>query len=114
MAKKKIEKVKLEDDSKLFAFLGVFLPLVGFIIALLAKKKDKYVMHYANQGLILFIAWLIAWVVFMIPVIGWFILGPICYVIVFVLWIIGIFYSLSGEMKDIPIIGKYSSKINIS
>ncbi len=107
-------KSKLEDDSKLFAFLGVFLPLVGFIIALLAKKKDKYVMHYANQGLVLFIAWVIAAVVWMIPLIGWFILGPICYVILFVLWIVGIVYSLSGEMKDIPIIGKYARKINIS
>lgn len=116
MAKRKVEKRRVEntgDDSKLFAFLGIFLPLIGLILALVAKKKNEYVMFYAKQGLILFVACVIASVVSMIPVIGWFILGPICYIIVLVLWIMGIFYSLSGEMKDIPIIGKFARNIKI-
>jgi uncharacterized membrane protein len=103
------------SDDKVFAFLGVFLTVIGFIIVLLAKKDSKYAMYYAKQGLVLFIAWMIAWVigfVTMFILIG-FIVMPILYIIVFILWIIGIVYSLSGEMKPIPIIGKYADKINL-
>ena len=30
-----------------------------------------------------------------------------------IFWIIGIVYSLSGEEKDIPIIGGFAKKINL-
>ena len=97
-----------DGDSKLFAFLGVFLTLIGLLIVYLAKKNDKYAMHYAKQGLVLFIAWIVAWVVMMVlafvPVLGW-IIDAVLYILLVVLWIIGIVYSLSGEMKDIPVIG---------
>ena len=57
---KKVAKVeKKEDDGKLFAFLAVLLSILGFIIALLAKKDNKYVMFYAKQSLVLFIAFII-------------------------------------------------------
>lgn len=114
MPKKEVKQAaKKEDDSKLFAFLAVFLSILGFIIALLAKKDNKYVMFYAKQSLILFICWVVAWIVGMIPVIGWFVLGPILYIVVLVLWIIGLVYSISGEMKLIPLVGKYADKINL-
>ncbi len=119
MAKKVAAKPAVKsagaDDDKVFAFLGVFLTVIGFIIVLLAKKDSKYAMYYAKQGLVLFIAWMIAWVIgflTMFILIG-FIVMPILYVIVFILWIIGIVYSLSGEMKPIPVIGKYAEKINL-
>jgi hypothetical protein len=35
MSKKDIE------DGKVFAFLGVFLTIIGFLIVLLAKKENK-------------------------------------------------------------------------
>ncbi|MEM4259141.1 MAG: DUF4870 domain-containing protein [Candidatus Pacearchaeota archaeon] len=107
---------KGSDDKKLFAFLGVFLTVIGFIIALAVKRNDKYVMYYGKQGLILFIAWIIAWVASMIfafiPVLGWIIM-LILYLGLFVLWIVGIVYSLSGEMKPIPLIGQYADKIKV-
>ena len=43
MAKKEMKK---EDEKKLYAFLGVFLTVIGFIIVLATKKDDKYAMHY--------------------------------------------------------------------
>mgnify|MGYP001202021315 CR=1 FL=1 len=45
-----------DGDRKLFAFLASFFTIVGFIVALILWKNDKYVMHYAKHGLILFIA----------------------------------------------------------
>jgi hypothetical protein len=41
---KKIEFKK--DDSTIYAFLATILSIVGFIIAIIAKRDDKYVMYY--------------------------------------------------------------------
>ncbi|MBS3091376.1 hypothetical protein J4217_02925 [Candidatus Pacearchaeota archaeon] len=101
---------KKEDDSKLYAFLSILLTVIGFIIAYAVKKNDKYVMFYAKQGLVLFIGSVIIWVVSMIPIIMF--IAWIAWIGWLVLWIIGIVYSLSGEMKDIPIVGVYADKFN--
>ena len=100
------------DDSKAFAFLGVFLGIIGFVIVLLAKKTDKYAMFYAKQGLVLTIAYVIIWVIAIIPILGW-LVAIIGSIILLILWIIGWVYALSGEKKYIPIIGKYADKFDI-
>lgn len=105
-----------EDDSKVFAFLGVFLSVVGFVIVLLAKKDDKYAMHYGKQGLMLFFAYIAAYIIALIfafvPVIGR-ALSTIVWILLLVLWIIGIVYSLSGKEKQIPLIGQYADMIKL-
>ncbi|MBW2970060.1 DUF4870 domain-containing protein [Candidatus Woesearchaeota archaeon] len=103
-----------QSDSKLFAFLGVFLTILGFVIVMLARKKDKYAMYYGKQGLVLFVAWAIISIVgTIIPVIGWFIIMPLGHLLMIILWIVGIVNSLSGKMKPVPIIGKFGEKLNI-
>lgn len=102
------------SESKLFAFLGVFLGIIGFLIVLLARKNDKYAMYYGKQGLILFIAAVIVQVVgAVIPIVGWFIIWPVASVLLLILWIMGILNSLSGTMKPVPIIGRFADKFNI-
>lgn len=109
-------KKKKEDDSKLFAFLAVFLSIIGFVIALIAKKDNKYVMYYAKQSLVLFIVLIIVGIVnsvlTWIPILGWFIM-IVLNIIVLILWITQIIYSLSGEMKPTPLIGDYAKNINM-
>jgi len=104
------------EDGKIFAFLSIFLTIVGFLIVLLTKKDNKYAMYYAKQGLVLFIAYIAVGIVIMvigwIPIIGWLITAAL-WIFMLVLWIMGIIYSLSGEEKDIPIIGELAKKINI-
>ena len=104
------------EDGKMFAFLGVFLSLLGFIIVLLAKRDNSYAMFYAKQGLALFIAYVIAAIGGMIfgfiPFIGW-VVSLVLWLGVFVLWIMGIVYSLSGEEKEIPLVGAIARKINL-
>ena len=114
MAKKTISKSKKSEDSNLFAFLAILLSIIGFVIALAAKKEDKYVMFYARQSLVLFFAFLALWILnlflMFIPLLGQvisFILG----VSLLVLWVIGLVYSLSGEMKDIPLIGEFAKQL---
>jgi len=110
MAKKRSRSGSSKDNSdrKLFAFLGIFLTVIGFLIAVLTKKNDKYVMFYANQGLVLFLAFVVCSILFWIPFVG-----QVLWLLVFILWIIGIVYSLSGEMKKIPVIGDLVAKMNL-
>jgi uncharacterized membrane protein len=108
-----VKESKEVEEGKIFAFLGIFLGIVGFIIVLLAKKDNKYAVFYAKQGLVLFIAYAIVGIFGMLPIIGWFVIWPVGYLVLFILWIIGIVYSLSGEEKDIPLIGEFAKKFKI-
>ena len=118
MAKKKAPKKrpkassKKSDDAKLFAFLATFLSIVGFLIALIAKKDDKYVMHYAKQSLMVFIVFIAGWVIMIIPFIGW-VIGWVIHIIGLVLWVISWIYALSGEMKEVPIVGQYGRNFDL-
>ena len=112
---KKGVKTEGQDDSKLFAFLAVLLSVVGFIIALVAKKDDKYVMFYAKQSLILFltgIAVKVLTVLLAITIIG-IIAIPIVWVLYAVIWVVVLVNSISGKEKEAPIIGKYARSIKL-
>ena len=109
MAKKKSNKI---DESKTYAFLATFLSIIGFIIVLLTRKNDKYAMFYAKQSLVVFLAFVVAWVVMIIPVIGW-IIGWIVYIIAVILWVMSWIYALSGQEKEVPIVGKFARNFNL-
>ena len=104
------------DDSKLFAFLGVFLTVIGFIIVYAVKKNDRYAKFYAKQGLLLFIAWVAVWIIGLIlafiPFIGY-IIRVALYILLLAAWVVGIIYSLSDQEKNIPVIGQYAKMIKI-
>lgn len=114
MAKKKHKHSSKKDNNadKLFAFLAVFLSILGFLIAIIAKKDDKYVMYYAKQSLVLFIAWVIVSVLGLVPVVGW-IAAPVLYIVIFILWIIAWANALSGKIKPTPLIGQYGESFNL-
>lgn len=105
---------KISGESKLFAFLAYFLGLVGFIIVLLAKKKDAFAMYHAKQSLVLIITAVIVHVSGKyIPIIGWFIIWPIGVIFVAICWIIGIIRAIIGDKKPLPIIGKYGERLKL-
>ena len=103
---------KKDDDKKLFAFLGIFLTVLGFIIVYAAKKNDEYAMFYAKQGLVLFLLWVLISLIGIIPVIGPIIL-VIGWILLVIAWVLGMVYSLSGEERNIPIIGQYAEMIKL-
>ena len=117
MAKKKVQsrskKMNKEDEKRLFAFIASFFTIIGFIIALVLKKQDKYIMFYAKQGLILFIGQVIIAILTSIPLIGWLILGPILWILWVILWVITWVHALSGEQKKTIIIGDLAEKIKL-
>lgn len=101
------------EEGKIFAFLAYLLSIIGFLIVLLAKKKNKFAMYHAKQSLVLFIVYMIGWVVLVfIPFLGWSLL-PIWWVLMVVMTIIGIINALTGKTKPLPIIGKYAKKIKL-
>ena len=102
------------DDDKVFALLGTALPLLGYVVILLAKKNTPYATFYGKQGVVLFIAAILAAVAGLIlgfiPVIGW-LASIVLNVLVVIAWVVGIVNALSGEVRDIPVIGVYAGKI---
>jgi len=113
--KRKPRKIPTDFEAKLFAFLSVFFVIIGFIIAIIAKKDDKYVMFYAKQGLVIFVFALaieaLDYLVDLTPI-PFFFVDDILYILLFVLWIITWVYSFSGQMKNTIVIGELAKKIN--
>ena len=108
MAKRKEKEVKLnKQDQKLYAFLASFFTVIGFIVASILWKDDKYVMHYAKQGLVLFVAQVL------IVVLGFFMffLSSFLWVFWVILWIITWLNSFSGKMKKTLVREQYQDSI---
>ena len=97
------------DNKEVFAFIATFFTIIGFILALILWKKDKYVMFYAKQGLVLFIAQIV--LVILTPFL--FFLSPILWICWIILWVISWVNALSGKTKDAFLIGDLAKKINI-
>lgn len=109
----------MSKDSKLYAFLGVLLIVIGFIIVYATQKKDKYAMFYAKQGLALFFVLIIASLFELMPQlsIGFISINRLISIVTGILWtvawVIGMIYALSGEQKEIPLIGQFAKMIKI-
>ncbi|MEK6873368.1 MAG: hypothetical protein AABW91_00845 [Nanoarchaeota archaeon] len=107
-----VKSDRLNENSKLFAFIATFLSIVGFILAILLWKDDKYVMHYAKQSLLIFIIFIIGVVVMAIPTLGNF-LGAVVNILGVIFWAMSWIYALSGEKKQVPILGPYAESMKI-
>lgn len=104
-----MEGQKKDVLMAVLCYLGILV-----VIPLLTEaKNDPFVKFHIRQGLVLLIAGVIAGAVGMIPVLGWFLLGPILWIACFVLAIIGIVNAVGGHEKALPLIGQYADKINI-
>ena len=106
---KKSNANKKQDNKILFAFIATFFTIIGFIIALILKKQDKYVMFYAKQGLVLFIGQII--IMALSPILLF--LNPILWIFWFILWIIAWVNSLSGKQKKTFLISELAEKIKL-
>ncbi len=112
------KKISKSDagDSKVYAFLAAFLGIIGFIIALLAWKDDKYAMYYAKQSLGVFIAAVIVGIAGLIlvwiPILGWLVM-LLANVGIVILWLITWINALSGMEKQTPIVGKHVESIKL-
>jgi uncharacterized membrane protein len=92
------------EKNKVIAILAYFI----FFIPLLAAKDSKFAMYHGNQGLVLFLTTLVVYIVgIVVPFIGWFIILPLGMVVVLIFAILGIINAAGGQMKPLPLIGKF-------
>ncbi|MYL32579.1 hypothetical protein GLW08_16690 [Pontibacillus yanchengensis] len=93
------------QENKVIGILAYFL----FFIPLLTSKDSKFAMYHANQGLLLFLLVLaVNTVGTILPLIGWLLILPIGNLLILCLLIMGIINSSKGEMKPLPVLGKYT------
>ncbi|MAG02544.1 hypothetical protein CMI42_04350 [Candidatus Pacearchaeota archaeon] len=108
---KKENKNQKNNDKKLKAFIASFFTIIGFIIAIVAWKEDKYTIFYAKHGLILFLGQIVMWLLIPLPLLGWFI--PLVWILWVVLWVITWINALSGKQKRTFIITDLADKIDL-
>ena len=92
------------DENKNIAILcyfGLFM-----LIPYLTRPNSNFIKYHSNQGVLILIATILSSVVMIIPILGW-ILGIVGYIFITVFFFIGIKNVLKGEIKPLPLIGKY-------
>ena len=98
------------DSHKAMAIIGYIIPILFFVPLLSDESKhNPFAKFHANQQLILLIAAVAVNILgSIIPFIGWFLILPIGSIFLIVVAIMGIVNAAKGEMKKLPLIGKYT------
>jgi uncharacterized membrane protein len=100
-----------EDMGKIFAIVGYMFPFLFFLpLVNDGTKNNAFARFHANQQLVLLIAWAGVYIVsnmlyMMLYMIAF--LLPLLNLAFVVLAILGIINVVKGEMKELPIIGKF-------
>ncbi len=80
-----------------------------FFIPLLVDGENSEYRFHANQGLILLILSVVVTTLgSLIPIVGWFLILPVGGIFCFVLFIMGLINGFNGNMKELPLVGKFS------
>ncbi|RPI18332.1 MAG: hypothetical protein EHM58_05735 [Ignavibacteriae bacterium] len=107
-------------DGKMMGILAYII----FLVPLLAARENKFAMFHTEQSIILlvvfFVFYIAIWILtFIIGQIsstlacGISILMIVPWILYLVLWIMGIINAAGGKVKELPIVGKYGSKLNL-
>lgn len=99
-------------DHKLFAILGYILPILFFIpLVQEASKNNAFARYHANQQLnllgVCIGVYILGRVLLSISYML-FTLVPLLNLVLLVLAIMGIIHAAQGQMKELPVIGKYN------
>ena len=99
------------QQNKVMALLAYLSWLI--LIPLFAAKESKFARFHCNQGIVLAIAEIVAWVLFgilsNIPYVGWIfaILNGLVSLVCFIFAVLGIMNAVNGQAKELPYIGKF-------
>ena|SRR3989344_1531138 len=92
-----------------WAIVGT-IPILGFILVLLAHRKDSYAHFYAKQGLVLGLTCVVLQAILGVLIVTAFLI-PLVGVATLILWIISIVHASSGSMKQTPITGDIAKRL---
>jgi uncharacterized membrane protein len=103
-----LEDEKEIHDGKFFAIISY----VSFlcIITLVLKKNNKFALYHAKQGLVLFVMEVAAFILSIIPLLGW-LIGIFGYAIFLLVSVWGIMQAALGINSRIPVITKIAEKV---
>ena len=95
-------------DGKFFAVISY----VSFlcVITLILKKNNKFALYHARQGLVLFVMEVAAFILSIIPILGW-LIGVFGYALFLLVSLWGIIQAALGIYCRIPVVSKISDKI---
>ena len=95
-------------DGKFFAIISY----VSFlcIITLILKKDNKFALYHAKQGLVLFVMEVVAFILSIIPLLGW-LIGVLGYALFLLVSLWGIMQAFLGIYCRIPVVTKISEKV---
>jgi fumarate reductase subunit D len=88
------------------SYLGIFC-FLPFVL----KTKDDFIRFHARQGLLLFGAEIILTLILIIPFLGW-LISFLGWLICGLVAIVAIVKACQGKFWKIPILNKFSHKIN--
>ena len=97
------------EANKVMAIIGYILPILFFVPLINeSSKNSQFARFHANQQLVLLIAAIAVDIVgSVIPILGWFLILPIGFVFLLVVAITGIVNAAQGNMKELPLIGRF-------
>jgi uncharacterized membrane protein len=78
------------------------------LVSLFLVRENEYVQFHAKQGVILFIAWSLGWLVFWVPL-----AGQVFMLALLVASITGVYKAWKGERFVLPIVSKFAERINL-
>lgn len=93
-------------DNRLMAALSYIGVL--FLVPMLARNRSEYAIFHCRQGIMVFAIQAVLSFVTWIPVVG-----PILYLLVLAISIIGFVQAWRGEWWEIPLLGKYAKMLKV-
>jgi len=96
------------EEGKFFAVISYISFLC--ILALLLKKENKFAIHHAKQGLVLFVLESAGFILSIIPILGW-LIGWLGFIVFFLFSIWGMLKAFGGNYSRLPVIAEIADKI---
>lgn len=93
-------------DPKLVAIIS-YITFIGWLVALILNSSNRSSIgsFHIRQALGIYLLAFVSSIVIRIPIIGW-IAGLAGFILVFLLWLIGLMAAVKGEETVVPVFGK--------
>jgi len=106
MSEFKLEEQEVREGAPFAALAYLCLWILAFIF----RKDNKFAHFHARQGIVIFVGWVVLVAVSWIPFFGRFIYS-VGALLLSCASIYGIYLSLTGKMKPLPVIGEIARKL---
>jgi uncharacterized membrane protein len=102
-----MDAIAIRDDIEKNKGMAIAACFIFFLPLLTDAKGSPFAIHWANQSLLRVFVHIAALVLLFIPIVGW-MLFPFVQLFGVVLFILSIVWAVRGQMKPLPIIGRYT------